>query len=42
MVVFGEIGLILLVVEAGLDVDVEMLHVIGIRGELNLCPLLFL
>jgi len=29
---FGEIGLMLLVVEAGLDVDLEMLRLIGVRG----------
>ena len=30
----GEIGLMLLVVEAGLDVDIEMLRLIGVRGLL--------
>jgi Kef-type K+ transport system membrane component KefB len=30
----GEIGLMLLVVEAGLDVDLEMLRLIGVRGLL--------
>ena len=29
---FGEVGLMLLVLEAGLDVDFEMLKLIGLRG----------
>ena len=32
MIVIGEIGLILLVVEAGIDVDIGMLKLIGPRG----------
>ena len=31
---FGEIGLLLLFLEAGLDVDVEMLKLVGSRGIL--------
>ena len=29
---YGEVGLMLLVLEAGLDVDIEMLKLIGARG----------
>ena len=43
-VLFGEVGLMLLVLEAGLDVDLQMLRVIGVRGVAvalvgTLCPL---
>ena len=32
LMLFGEVGLMLLVLEAGLDVDLEMLKLIGLRG----------
>ena len=32
LVLYGEVGLMLLVIEAGLDVDLEMLRLIGLRG----------
>ena len=32
LMLYGEVGLMLLVLEAGLDVDVEMLRLIGARG----------
>ena len=32
LMLYGEVGLMLLVLEAGLDVDIEMLKLIGARG----------
>ena len=32
LMLFGELGLMLLVLEAGLDVDLDMLKLIGLRG----------
>ncbi|KOO36468.1 hypothetical protein Ctob_014421 [Chrysochromulina tobinii] len=32
LVLYGEVGLMLLVIEAGLDVDLEMLRLLGLRG----------